>query len=467
MILLGILVYVALQVLFGLWAVRRVRNEEDYLVGGRRIGPTLATFTIFATWFGAETCIGAAAQAYEGGVAATAAEPFGYALSLLLMGVAFAAPLWRRRLVTLADLFRERFGVEAERLSVLLMVPTSILWAAAQIRAFGQILAGASGMSVAAAVALAAFVVVVYTALGGFLADAISDLVQAIVLTVGLLLLAVAWTRSGGVASLLSLPAERLALAARGSSVLDMLELLSLPILGSVFAQELVARVVASRSPQVARRSTLAAAGVYFCVGLIPVALGLAAASGGVDLGHPEQLLVTLAGSYMPTALYLVFVGALVSAILSTVDSALLVAGSLVAHNVVLRIWPGGDERRKVRVNRVAVVAAGVCAYLLTLSDASVWDLVVESSGFGSAGIFVAVVFGLHTRFGGPASALTSLVAGLVVYMWAAYVAAIDYPFVASLAAALLGYLVAAVRSGAASARDVDPTRSGRRPKAR
>lgn len=445
MILVGILVYVALQIFFGLWAARRVHSEEDYLLAGRRLGPTLATFTIFATWFGAETCIGAAAQAYEGGVSATAAEPFGYALSLLLMGVAFAVPLWRRRLVTLADLFRQRFGVEAERLSVLLMVPTSLLWAAAQIRAFGQILSAASGLQVELAVAVAATVVIVYTALGGLLADAISDFVQVIVLTVGLVVLAVVWTVSGPTTDLLALPAERLALAARDSSWLDMLELLALPILGSVLAQELVARVVASRSPEVARRSTVAAAGIYFLVGLIPVALGLAAAASGLDLGHPEQLLVNLAGTYLPPMLYLVFAGALVSAILSTVDSALLVSGSLVAHNIVLKLWPFGGERRKLLVNRIAVVGSGIVAYLLTLSEASVWDLVIESSGFGSAGIFVAVVFGLYSRIGGSASALTSLAVGVLVYMWAAYVQGIEHPFVASLAAAFAGYLIAAV----------------------
>ena len=453
MILFGILAYVALQVLFGVYASRRVRSEEDYLLAGRRIGPTLATFTIFATWFGAETCIGAAAQAYEGGISATAAEPFGYGLCLVLMGVAFAAPLWRRKLTTLADLFRERFGVGAERLSVLLMVPTSILWAAAQIRAFGQILSAASGLEVAIAVAIAAAVVIVYTSLGGFLADALSDFVQGIILAAGLVLLAVMWTVSGPSTDLLALPAERLALTARDSSLLDLLELLALPVLGSVFAQELVARVVASRSPAVARNSTLAAAGVYFLVGLIPVSLGLAAASGGIELGDPEQLLVHLASSYMPPVLYLIFAGALVSAILSTVDSALLVSGSLVAHNIVLKVWPAGSERRKLAINRIAVVLSGVVAYTLTLSNASVWDLVIQSSGFGSAGIFVAIVFGLNTRFGGAASALASLVGGLAVYVWAAYIQGIDHPFVASLAGALLGYLLGAL-----------PTRLSRRP---
>ncbi len=92
-LLIGILGYVSLQLLFGLYASRGIQNEDDYLLGGRKIGPGLATFTLFATWFGAETCIGAASQAYAGGLETLAVEPFGYGTTLLLMGLLIAVPL--------------------------------------------------------------------------------------------------------------------------------------------------------------------------------------------------------------------------------------------------------------------------------------------------------------------------------------------------------------------------------------
>ncbi|MEJ2085410.1 MAG: sodium:solute symporter family protein [Acidobacteriota bacterium] len=447
MVLTAVLAYVSLQVVFGLYASRRIHTEDDYLIGGRRIGPALATFSIFATWFGAETCIGAASQAYSGGLSALAVEPFGFGVCLLLMGLIFAGPLWRLRLTTLADLFRDRFGVSAERLSVLLMVPTSILWAAAQIRAFGQILAFTSHLEVELAVLLAAVVVIVYTSLGGFLADAVSDLVQGLVLAIGLVILALVMVSRGGAElSFLALPAERFRAAASSTPTLDLLELLAVPILGSIFAQELVARVVAARSAKIARRSSVTAAGIYFFVGLIPVALGLAGAGGGLELDHSEQVLVHMAEIYLPGALFIIFAGALISAILSTVDSALLVSGSLVAHNLVLKLWPTADQKRRVRVNRIAVVAAGVVAYGLTLSNSSVWDLVIESSGFGSAGIFVAVVIGMYTRFGGERSAIAALLAGVFVWVWTAHLRPIDHPFLVSLGASFVAYALFATR---------------------
>jgi Na+/proline symporter len=96
-LLLAILGYVAAQLAVGVWVSRRIRSEADYLLAGRNLGYGLATASLFATWFGAETCLGAAGSVYRGGLGGATAEPFGYALCLLLMGFVFARVLWSRR----------------------------------------------------------------------------------------------------------------------------------------------------------------------------------------------------------------------------------------------------------------------------------------------------------------------------------------------------------------------------------
>ena len=102
-----ILAYVASQLLIAFWfSRRRNKTEEDYVVAGRSLGPSMTLFAVFATWFGAETCIGAAGQAYARGLSGVLSDPFGYTLGIILMGALFAAALWKRGLLTLADLFR-------------------------------------------------------------------------------------------------------------------------------------------------------------------------------------------------------------------------------------------------------------------------------------------------------------------------------------------------------------------------
>lgn len=445
-VLVGVLAYILAQLALGLWVSRRIATEDDYLLAGRDLGYVRAVFTIFATWFGAETCIGAAGRAYEQGLSGTTADPFGYAACILLMAGLYAAPLWRMRLTTLADLFRLRFGGTAEKAAVLLLVPTSLLWAAAQIRAFGQVLGAASGWELEVALTFAAVVVLVYTSAGGFVADVWTDLVQGVVLVVGLLVLAGVAVSSGDLAVVASAPGNLFSLAAADESGWDTFEKWAVPVFGSVMAQELVARILATRSPKIARRSAFAAAGLYLAIGSIPLTIGLVAAQTLPAFGDPERVLIFYAEQHLSTALYVCFAGALVSAILSTVDSCLLVSGSLVAHNVILPLRPGLGERSRVRVNRVAVVALGLVAYGLAMSAEGVYALVEEASAFGSAGIFVCVTLGLFTRVGRARSALAAMVAGVVVYVAAAYAIESPHPYTASLAASTLAYLAFAMR---------------------
>lgn len=445
-VFLGVLAYVAVQLGIGLWVARRVETEDDYLLAGRDLGYVRAVFTIFATWFGAETCIGAAGQAYDSGIAGTTADPFGYAGCILLMAGVFAVPLYKRGITTIADLFAERFGRAAERIAVLLLVPTSLLWAAAQIRAFAQVLGATSGWELDVTLTLAAAVVLVYTSAGGFAADVWTDVVQGGALIFGLLVLGAAAITSGDAATLAHLPPDALRFASPDESWLDVIEKWAVPVFGSVIAQELIARILAARSAKVAQRSAFLAAGVYLAVGLIPLSIGLIAAQTAPGLADPEHVLVAYAERHLSTFFLVIFAGALVSAILSTVDSCLLVAGSLVAHNVILPLAPRLVDRDKVRVNRAAVVVLGLVAYGLALHAEGVYALVEEASAFGSAGVFVCVVFGLFTRWGGRASGCAALIAGSVVYVGAAFVLGSAHPYVASLVAALVAYVALARR---------------------
>ena len=178
LVLVGVLIYVVGQLLLGLAVSFRIKTEDDYLLAGRRLGYTLATFSIFATWFGAETCIGTTGKIYEGGLAAGNADPFGYAVGILFMGLFLAIPLYRRGLTTIADLLRDRFSPGVEKVAVVMLAPASVMWAAAQIRAFGSVLAHVGDMDPTTGVGIATAVVILYTVSGGLLADAITDLVQ-------------------------------------------------------------------------------------------------------------------------------------------------------------------------------------------------------------------------------------------------------------------------------------------------
>lgn len=451
--LFGIAGYVLLQLLVVYLVARRAqrRNEADYLLAGRRLGPGLATFTIFATWFGAETCIGAAGRVYEGGLFNSTSDPFGYTACLLLLGLVFTVRLWRRQLTTLADFYRQRYSPGVERLAALLLIPTSLMWAAAQVRALGQVVSASSDFDVELAIAIAAGVVVVYTVYGGMLANAVTDVLQGLMVMAGLTLLLVAVViAAGGVdAAIASIDPERLRLFGGPETPrLELVERWAIPIFGSVLAQELIATILASRSAEIARRATLIGAGLYFFFGLMPVAIGLLGVSLLPPLTEPEQLLAAMAEKHLNAALYVVFAGAIISAILSTVASALLAAAALAEHNLITRLVPTLDGAAKVRVARVCVIVAGVIAYVLALHAQGVYALVEQASAFGSSGIFTVAAIGLYTRFGHVRAAYTALIAGAGTWVTGHYLLDFSFPYLTSLAVALAGYTLMALLEG-------------------
>jgi Na+/proline symporter len=363
------------------------------------------------------------------------------------MGLVFAAPLWKRKLLTIADLFRERYSVGVERFAVLLMVPTSLFWSAAQMRAFGQVFDAVSDMGMQRGVFLGAAVAIIYTASGGLRADVVTDLFQGAVIIVGLVVVtALALGEAGGfVEAMRNVEPQRWRLGEEGAGIFDLLEIWAVPVCGSVVAQELISRVIAARSPGVARRASLVGGVLYVAVGLMPVLIGLVAYRLMPGLEDPEQVLPLVARRYLHGVWEVIFLGGLVSAILSTVDSTLLAAAALVSHNIILPLRGGLSEGAKVNLARFCVVVGGALSALLAVQSDSIHGLVQSASSFGSSGIFVVVVFGLFTRKGSVVAAHAALAAGTVVWVVGTWLLPFRCVYLTSLASALVAYLGADV----------------------
>ena len=446
--LVAMLAYLALQLGIGVWISRRIKSESDYLLAGRSLGYSLATFSIFATWFGAETLVGSAGNAYRDGVSLGNAEPFGYGLCLILAGLVFAGPLWRRRLTTLADLYRQRFSVGVERLVALIVIPGSILWAAAQIRAFGYILSTSSAISPDVAIGCAAGFTMLYTMFGGLLADATNDLIQSVVITVGLFVLLggvlLELSQAGTLTQTLGAVGPVSLLPSTGASAWAIAEEWAIPICGSVIAAELVGRIIATRTPTIARRSSITAGIIYITVGSIPLVIGLLGQSIVPSLGEAEQVIPAVAQALLPTFFFAIFAGSVVAAILSTVDSTLLVSSGLLSHNILIPVFRIGSERTKVLIARGGVLVFGAIAYYQAIRAEGVFELVESASAFGSAGIMVTAVFGLFTQLGGPWAALATLVGGLFVYLAFSF-SGFAYPYLLSLFVSVVTYVTVGV----------------------
>src|ERR1044072_5121688 len=187
----------------GVWAGTRIKNTADFAIAGRRLPLVMVVTTTFATWFGAETVMGIPAKFVQGGLHAIVEDPFGAGTCLILVGLFFAARLYRQNLLTIGDFYRERFGKGVEVFCSAAIILSYLGWVAAQITAIGLVFSILTGgaMSETAGMIVGTLAVLIYVVVGGFLAVAITDFIQMIVLVVGMSIIAVFSAKlSGGVA---------------------------------------------------------------------------------------------------------------------------------------------------------------------------------------------------------------------------------------------------------------------------
>jgi Na+/proline symporter len=443
--LFGISAYVVGMIGMGFYFSKRIKNDDDYFLGGRSLGPGLATFSIFATWFGAETCIGTSGAVYRHGLSSIHADPMGYTICLLIMAIFFSKVLWRKKITTIPDLYRSRYSSVTEKMAAIIMIPSSIIWAGAQVRALGQILHSTTEFGPVIAVTVAACVVIIYTMSGGMLADAYADLIQGIAIIVGLIFLVSAIVIDlGGVGSALALiPKEKLSFGGgemSGLSFIGRLELWMVPILGSVMSQELVSRVASSRSEKIAHHSALRAAGIYFLVGCIPVIIGLLGANYLPNLQDSETLMPVLAKTHLNYVFYIIFVGALVSAILSTVDTTLLASSALLSHNLIYPSFPKIKDNKKVFIARICTLFSGIIAYVIAYSSDSIVGLVETASSLGGPTILVITMAALWDKRGTSVNAIIAIGMSFISWVIAHFIIEMEFPVIFTVAVCSVSY---------------------------
>lgn len=414
-----IVVYMAAIYALGFWAKGKIEDETDYLVAGRRLPFSLATLTLLATWFGAGTLLTTPQQVQTGGLRETALDPLGVGLCLILAGLLIAGPLWRMKLLTLGDFFRVKFGRGAELLASLILVPSYFGWIAAQYLALAAVMELFFGWNPAWGLAVVAVVGTGYTLLGGMWSVTLTDAAQMMLIFVGLLILtgAVFLTLGegdliDGVASLSRHEDEMLVVIPQTSQqeFLAWLNVLAIGALGNLPGQDLTQRMFASKSPRVAQWSCIAAGVLYWFAGLLPVMLALAA---GLVFSENEAIstLPMLAGMFLSPFLASVFVVVILSAVLSTITSAVLSPAGVLAQNVLAK--PLAGTISPLWLNRCCVLLiAGtslVTAYLNWLSPhAGAVALLEAAYEMTLVGLLAPLLLGLWMR---PVSGIPALAA--------------------------------------------------------
>lgn len=418
-----LIVYVALMFGISFWAKGKIENEADFLVAGRRLPLGLSFATLFATWFGAGTLLTATDEVRAGGLEKAALDPFGAGACLIIAGLFYARPLYRMKLLTVADYFRERFGPRAELLSSILMVPGYTGWIAAQFVALAGVLNLFFGIPVEVGILLVAIIGTGYTMLGGMWSVTLTDALQMAILIVGIV--ALGWVTfdtlgdgsvAAGAGHLVGrMPGEKLALVPTEDlpKLVTWLGVFCAGALGNIPGQDLMQRVFASKSETTAQRACVLAGIAYLTIGAVPLLTGLAG-----SLLFPEvteTILPFLAHELLTPTFAVIFLLAVTSAVLSTIDSAILAPASVLAQNILART----NQKRftALQLSHIAVVLVAVSSLLLAYAGESAYALLETAYEVGLVSLLVPLTLGLYVKAASEPAALAAMITGTAIWL--------------------------------------------------
>jgi len=427
-----VVLYLLGTLALGMWAGTRIKNTSDFAVAGRSLPLVMVITTTFATWFGAETVMGIPAKFVQGGLNAVIEDPFGAGMCLVLVGLFFATKLYKLNLLTIGDYYRQRYGKGIEIFCSVAIIMSYLGWVAAQITALGLVFSvlTAGAMSPAAGMIVGTLTVLIYVVVGGFLAVAITDFIQMIVLVVGMSVIAwFAADLAGGAGNVMAMAQNadlwRVWPEPSFTDIMFFIAAAVTMMFGSIPQQDVFQRVMSAKDAPTARTGAVIGGVSYILFAFVPMFIVAAAVvvmgSQALEIAQNDyqRLLPTFVMTKMPLVMQILFFGALLSAIKSTSSATLLAPSTSFVENILKNIRPGMTDRQQLLAMRVTIVifATLVLLYAIAMEGTSIYELVSSAYQVPLVGAFVPLVMGLYWKRATTQGAILSIAGGLLTWV--------------------------------------------------
>ena len=394
-------------------------SSESLFLAGRAMPLWMGAFTMSATWVGGGYINGTAESTAASGLAWVQA-PWGYALSLVLGGLFFAKPMRKRRYTTMLDPLASKYGEKHAAVLFLVALSGELFWTAAILTALGTTFGTVIGVDFTSAIVISAVVAVAYTTLGGLWAVASTDVLQLLILVVGLWFVVPFVLQSG--------PGLETSWAAyrkspgwnfpSGPGVWQWWDFALLLIFGGIPWQVYFQRVLSARDEKTARNLSFVAAVVCLVAAAPAVLIGIVAGVTdwtALGLPAPETSALVLPHTlrYLTTPwIAAVGLGALSAAVMSSVDSSILSASTMAVWNIYRPLLrPGAETRELARATRITILLVGLTATLVALKVQSVYALWFLCSDF----VYCLLLAPLVTALFDPKANRAGAIAGFIV----------------------------------------------------
>ncbi|MCX4981021.1 sodium:solute symporter [Streptomyces sp. NBC_00572] len=443
-----IALYLAGMLAMGWWGMRRAKSKSEFLVAGRRLGPWMYSGTMAAIVLGGASTIGGVGLGYKYGLSG-AWMVFAIGLGLLALSVFFSARIARLKVYTVSEMLDLRYGGRAGVISGVVMWAYTLMLAVTSTIAYATIFDVLFDLPRTLAIVLGGTIVVAYSTLGGMWSITITDMVQFVVKTIGvlLLLLPIAVVKAGGFAEMkAALPTSYFEPLGIGGETIFTYVLIY--TFGMLIGQDIWQRVFTARTDKVAKWGGTVAGTYCLAYALAGAVIGTAAKVLYPNLPSADDAFATIVKDELPMGVRGLVLAAALAAVMST-SSGALIACATVANNDIWSRLRGAvsakegpaDDHDEVKGNRVFILIMGIAVILVAIALNDVVQALTVAYNLLVGGLLVPILGGLLWRRGTVQGALAAVtVGGLAVIglMWTYGILAnepVYYGLLASLAA--------------------------------
>lgn len=460
-ILIAMSVYMVIVIVIGItFAKRANKSSDDYFLGGRSLGPWVTAMSAEASDMSGWLLMGLPGVAYWCGLADAAWTAIGLAIGTYLNWLIVSKRLRRYSVkagnaITLPEFFSNRFHESKKVLMTIAAIFILVfftVYASSCLVTCGKLFSTLFGASYVSMMILGAVFVLLYTLLGGFLAESASDFMQAIVMIVALLVIVfVGTSAAGGLGTVIdnakSIPGffELFGIAspvvdASGAQLVEN----SAPVFGAAGSYgfitilstmawglgyfgmpQVLLRFMAIRKESELTRSrriatvwvviSLAVAVFIGIVGRTLYATDLATAS------EAESVFILLSTNLLPPLLAGFVMAGILAATISSSDSYLLIAASSLAKNIYQGLLKkDATDKQVMTVSRITLLAVAAVAIIIALDENSVIFTIVSFAWAGFGATFgPLVLFSLFWKRTNRAGAIAGMLSGgCMVFFW-------------------------------------------------
>ncbi|GAA3144267.1 sodium:solute symporter [Streptomyces rectiviolaceus] len=422
-----IVVYLAGMLAMGWWGMRRAKSKSEFLVAGRRLGPWMYSGTMAAIVLGGASTIGGVGLGYQYGLSG-AWMVFTIGLGLLALSVFFSARIARLKVYTVSEMLDLRYGGRAGVISGVVMWAYTLMLAVTSTIAYATIFDVLFDMNRTIAIILGGSIVVAYSTLGGMWSITLTDMVQFVVKTIGvlLLLLPIAVVKAGGFSEMKAkLPTEYFdPLGIGGETIFTYVLIYTF---GMLIGQDIWQRVFTARSDKVARYGGTVAGTYCLVYAVAGAVIGTAAKVMYPKLPSADAAFATIVKDELPMGVRGLVLAAALAAVMSTSSGALIACATVANNDIWSRlrgaVSPKGDDEAhdEVKGNRLFILIMGIAVICIAIALNDVVQALTVAYNLLVAGLLVPILGGLLWKRGTAPGALAAVTAGglsVIGLMW-------------------------------------------------